>query len=202
MIRTGDAMPNDSAEVRKTPADLFLRGIVFAVCLLSFSEVPSLEVPSLAAESAVETSRVSRGRGVLYDFGDSSGTIVRDRAGVSDPIDLTIEDPGKVRRSSGALEVRGSTLISSLHPPRRLIQTIKRSGALTVEAWVEPSRENQSGPARMVTLSKDSTNRNFTLGQDGNQVDVRLRSLQTSNNGLPSLTAKSGSLTTQLAHLV
>ena len=195
-------MPNDSGDAEKAPAGLLLRGIVFAVGLLWFCEAPAVAAQSLAAQSAVTPPRVSRGLVVLYDFGDSSGIIVRDRAGVADPIDLTIEDPGKVRRSSGVLEVRGSTLISSLHPPRRLIQAIKRSGALTIEAWVEPSRENQSGPARMVTLSKDSTNRNFTLGQDGNQVDVRLRSLQTSNNGLPSLAAKSGSLTTQLAHLV
>ena len=185
-------MSNDSGELVNAPGQLFLRCAGIVVCL----------VWCWTAQSAEEVVRVSRDLVVLYDFGDASGIIVRDRAGVADPIDLTIEDPDKVRRSPGALEVRGSTLISSLQPPRRLIQAIKRSGALTIEAWVEPSRENQSGPARMVTLSKDSTNRNFTLGQDGNQVDVRLRSLQTSNNGLPSLAAKSGSLTLQLAHLV
>ena len=155
--------------------------------------------PALTAE---EIQRVSKDLVVLYDFEDSSGPIVRDRAGSNDPVDLKIEDPGKVRRRQGALEVRASTLIASLQPPRRLIQAIKKTGALTVEAWLQSGRTGQSGPARIVTLSQNSTNRNFTLGQDGDAFDVRLRSQETSDNGLPSLASQPGSLDTGLVHLV
>ena len=184
------------------PGTLLLRGSTLAACLLWWCAAPSQEVPSQAATSAAGVARVSRDLVVLYDFGDCSGDIVRDRAGVGTPIDLKIEDLGMVQRRPGTLEVRGSTLISSLHPARHLTQKIKRSNAVTIEAWVQPSREKQSGPARIVTLSKDSTNRNFTLGQDGNKVDVRLRSLETSSNGLPSLAAQAGSFNTQLTHLI
>jgi len=153
-----------------------------------------------AAESAAQ--RATRGLVVLYDFADSTGTVVRDRAGSRDPIDLTIENLDQVRRSKGSLEVQEQTLIRSDKPPQRLVSTIKRSGALTVEAWVRPRQEDQSGPARIVTLSKDASHRNFTLGQDGNQFDVRLRSEATGDNGLPSLASKSWRLKQEVLHIV
>ena len=153
--------------------------------------------------AAEETNvRATNGLEVLYDFADSSGTFVRDRAGTKDPLDLKIENPGRVRREKGALEVRGRTLIRSRKPAKRLISAIRRSGALTIEAWIKPRVKKQSGPARIVTLSKNSTNRNFTLGQDGRKYDVRLRTTQTNTNGLPSLSSRQDSLTENLTHTV
>ena len=58
-----------------------------------------------------------------------------------------------------------------------------------MEAWVTPAQEVQSGPARIVTLSQDHVNRNFTLGQEEDAYELRLRTTETSDNGLPSLIA-------------
>lgn len=149
-----------------------------------------------------ESDRVSKGLVVLYDFEGASGAVIRDHAGTNDPIDLVVEDIGQVQREAGKLQVRGKTLIRSKKPPKRLISAIKRSQAFTIEAWLRPSRLNQSGPARIVTLSKGSTNRNFTLGQDGDKFDVRVRCEKTSNNGLPSTSSKSGTLTKRVTHVV
>lgn len=146
--------------------------------------------------------RVSEGIVALYDFADTSGAMVRDRSGAGEPIDLKIEDPGDVIRKPGSLEIRGETMALTSKPPRRLISAIRKSGAMTIEAWVRPRNTNQSGPARMITLSKDSTNRNVTLGQEGDRFDVRLRTSETSNNGLPSLAGKSGTAKKQLTHVV
>jgi hypothetical protein len=41
-------------------------------------------------------------------------------------------------------------------PPKELIQAIRQSGELTVEAWITPANTDQKGPARLVTLSRDS----------------------------------------------
>ena len=156
--------------------------------------------PTETAKASLQ--RVDRDLLALYDFGDATGALVRDRAGSRDPLDLKIEDPGEVTRESGSLRVIGSTLIRSRKPPKRVMAAIKRSGALTLEAWIRPRNLNQSGPARIVTLSKDSSNRNFTLGQDGDKFDIRLRTEETSNNGLPSLAGKSGGVKRRLTHVV
>ena len=73
------------------------------------------------------------------------------------------------------------------HVPRELIERIQAEGELTIEAWLTPAKAQQSGPARIITLSKDSSQRNFTLGQDGDRFDFRLRTTKTDLNGLPSL---------------
>lgn len=65
-------------------------------------------------------------------------------------------------------------------------RAIKASGQFSVEVWLESERPQQSGPARIVTLSLDSGARNFTLGQDGQRLDVRLRTTTTDSNGMPS----------------
>jgi hypothetical protein len=51
-------------------------------------------------------------------------------------------------------------------------------------------------------LSKDTGNRNFTLGQSGDLYDSRLRTTATSTNGTPSVAAPAGSLTEALTHVV
>jgi hypothetical protein len=42
---------------------------------------------------------------------------------------------------------------------------------------------NQTGPARIVSLSRDPYNRNFTLGQSNSDLIVRLRNGLTGDNG-------------------
>ena len=148
------------------------------------------------------TQRVTRGLVVLYDFADSTGDIVRDRAGTSAPIDLHIENVDNVRREEGSLEIRDNTLIRSKKPPKRLISAIRKTGAVTIEAWIQPRKKDQSGPARIVTLSKDSSNRNFTLGQDGGSYDVRFRFDKSNSNGHPSTASKDDTAKRQLTHVV
>ena len=59
-----------------------------------------------------------------------------------------------------------------------------------------------SGPARILTVSLDTGQRNVTLGQDGDRFDVRLRTTDTSTNGIPSLASDARTLTTELTHVV
>ena len=76
----------------------------------------------------------------------------------------------------------------SATPPTELIRRIKRSNRFTVAVTVTPADLDQSGPARLVTLSADTAHRNLTLGQDGADLIVRLRTSLTGPNGtLPEL---------------
>ena len=154
-----------------------------------------------AADTQATSVRVARNLQVLYDFGTPVGTRVRDRSGVGPSLDLRIENLQQVRRSQGALEVRGPTLIRSDKAANKIINSVRRSGEITIEAWVRTARLNQDGPARIVTLSQDVRQRNFTLGQDGDQLQARLRSTKTSVNGVPAVDSPSKTLTQRKLHV-
>ncbi len=88
---------------------------------------------------------------------------------------------GVVHVADGAVTVKGAD--------KALLDACRKSGQLTVAAVVCTTRREQSGPARIVTFSRDPSNRNFTLGQDGKNLVLRLRTPQTGPNGVkPQLT--------------
>jgi mono/diheme cytochrome c family protein len=68
-----------------------------------------------------------------------------------------------------------------------IVSTIKRSGAVAVELWLKTNGLQQSGPARIVTISRNTSERNFTIGQEGQRLQVRMRASSTDKNGLPPL---------------
>ena len=147
-------------------------------------------------------SRVTSGLQILYDFASPSGAIIHDRSEVGEPINLSISDSKVVQRSVGKLSVSGKTTIRSIKPAKKLIEAVRRSGALTIEAWVQSMNTRQAGPARIVTLSKNSKERNFTLGQVGDKYEVRLRTTRTSTNGIPAVVSKGRAAGTKLTHIV
>jgi hypothetical protein len=126
----------------------------------------------------------------LYTFAEGSGRTVHDVSGRDGPVDLEITDPDAVSwLPDGGLSVKAPVLIASAGPASRLAEAAAGSQALSIEAWVRPADYEQAGPARIVTLSRDTSRRNFTLGQDGEAFQVRLRTTERSDNGLPGLSA-------------
>jgi len=149
-----------------------------------------------------EGQRNTEGIIALYDFSEKSGNIIKDHSGVEPSMDLEIEDPQSVSLSAGILKIHRPTRIRSLKAATKIRDVISQSGEITVEAWVHPASTSQSGPARILTISKNTSERNFTLGQDGNQIDARLRTTRTSKNGMPSTASSKGSLKAELTHLI
>lgn len=145
--------------------------------------------------------RVADGLQVLYELKAIDQGVLVDRAGQKEPIDLKAADPAAVKPADGGLTLVSKTLIRS-EPATRLSEAIKKSGRITIEAWVRPADTSHSGPARIVTLSKNTNERNFTLGQEKDRFDVRLRTTNTSANGVPSLSSQPGSVKTEWTHLV
>lgn len=138
----------------------------------------------------------------LYRFGDGGGDEIRDRSGSDVAMPLRIKDPAVVSRGQAGLAVYGSTQIDTGSAAKGLTRAIKKTNAFSVEAWVTPADTRQNGPARIVTLSSGSGDRNFTLGQEGDRFDARIRAEKNDRNGLPSLASRGGSATTALTHLV
>ena len=130
---------------------------------------------------------------VLYDFQEGSGQIINDRSNRSDPLNLRIENSSAVQwLSTGGLAVRSPVLIASQGPASKIGNAVRRSNAITIEAWVKPANITQTGPARIVTVSRDTGGRNFTLGQKAVAYEVRFRTTSTSANGEPALSSPGG----------
>ena len=146
---------------------------------------------------------------VLYNFTSERGATVHDVSGVGEPLDLTIQQVEHVRWLAGqGLEIHTPTLIASAGPATKINQASQRTQAFTAEAWIKPAVLAQQGPARIVTLSQDIRQRNFTLGQDlvaqsaGAIYDARVRTEVTDPNGRPSLSTPANSVALALTHVV
>lgn len=155
-----------------------------------------------AGAGGLSAERTRSGLQALYDFGSAKGDVVRDVAGAGEPVDLKITNPDAVRWSEGSLEVIGKTMIRSERSATRISDSVRLSGRLTVEAWVRSAKLDQDGPARIVTLSPNTSQRNVTLGQDGARIEVRMRTTEVSDNGIPSVSTPEDTLTTELTHIV
>lgn len=159
------------------------------------------------------------GQVALYLFEEGRGTVIRDASEAGPPLHLAIEDSGAVEWLPGALKVRRPTRILSTRPASKVVEACKRTGEITVEAWVTPAQT--ASPAgressRIATLSWDLGNQNFALeqavpvGTPGDVYHVRLRSsalpesgrAATSNPGTPFLYSPRGSLSPRLTHVV
>ncbi|MGA7937386.1 MAG: LamG-like jellyroll fold domain-containing protein, partial [Kovacikia sp.] len=153
--------------------------------------------------------RVTRELLVLYPFEENGGTTVNDVSGIAPPLNLTVN--GNAALAGGILTVNSPAVIASSGAATKLIQAAKakpiNAHAITIEAWVKPKNTNptQSLPARIVTLSTDALNRNFTLGQDNGTYVVRLRT-KTDNpdalNGTNNALSAGVVATDRVSHLV
>ena len=139
---------------------------------------------------------------VLYQFDEKSGAKIEDRSAVKPAVDLVIPDLKAVKRELSGLRVIRPTMIKSERPPARLISAVKKSGEISLSAWITPANLKQAGPARIVSLSRDSSNRNFTLGQDAAKYDARFRTTKSGANGIPSLPSSNGSVRLEKTHVV
>ncbi len=145
----------------------------------------------------------------LYFFSAGSGDVVFDYSTAMPKLDLAIADTNAaVWLPGGGLDLTAASLISSAGPAEKIIDACMASSAITMEAWVNPVTTIQSGPARILTVSADPSNRNATLahGQWGSLpsdvFDARLRTTETSVNGQPETVSPAGSMTGDLQHVV
>lgn len=85
-----------------------------------------------------------------------------------------VNDDG-ISLSGGAVIVDG--VQSWLHSP------MVKSGEFSLEAIVKPESLDQRGPARIISQSVDAYRRNFTIGQEGEWLVMRLRTSMSDENG-------------------
>ena len=142
--------------------------------------------------------RVATGIQARYDFNEGSGSTVNDTSGVGTPLNLTIASPASVSWTSGKLTVNTATSIASPGSATKIISAAQASNALTVEAWIQPASLTLTGPARILTLTKTSSQRNLVFGQSGSRYETQLKT----STGTPALQSPASSLSVGLTHVV
>jgi mono/diheme cytochrome c family protein len=139
----------------------------------------------------------------LYQFKEGTGTTAFDTSGVAPAMHLTLS--GGVGWVGGwGLDITSGKAQATTASSRKLHDLITATGEYTVEAWVVPANVSQDGPARIISYSAGTTDRNFTLGQTMYSYDFLQRSTSTDANGDPALStaAADEDLQATLQHVV
>lgn len=159
-------------------------------------------IVSADVATADHLPRVTQGLLALYTFEENAGTDIRDQSSNGEQLDLTIDDSRGIHWNEDSLMIRSSTTIRSKKPPTTIVNRIQKSKSLTIETWLTPANTSQSGPARIVSLSANPSQRNLTIGQEKDTYDVRLRTSKRDQNGMPSTSTPKDTAQRKLSHVV
>jgi hypothetical protein len=122
----------------------------------------------------------------LYQFKTGQGTTAFDTSGVDPGMHLTLS--GGVGWVGGwGIDIGSGKAQASTTSSAKLHKLITATGEYSIEAWVVPANVSQEGPARIISYSAGTTERNFTLGQTQYNYDFLQRSSSTDANGEPQL---------------
>lgn len=138
-----------------------------------------------------------------WEFKTGSGTTAFDTSGVEPALDLTLN--GDVEWIGGwGIQVLNGKAQGSTADSKKLHDLITATGEFSIEAWVVPANVTQEGPARIVSYSGGSSDRNFTLGQTLYNYDFMLRTSNTDGDGQPALSTADADedLQASLQHVV
>ncbi|MEO1624800.1 MAG: SdrD B-like domain-containing protein, partial [Bacteroidota bacterium] len=123
---------------------------------------------------------------LLYDFADGSGTTVSDKSSQGTPLDLILNNPANISWGPSSLTMTAATDATNNATSNKLWEGLSNSGTggneISVEMWVQPANNTQGGPSRILSLSLDDSERNFLIGQNGDEYVFRLRTTGSSSN--------------------
>lgn len=134
----------------------------------------------------------------LADYDLTGNAPYRDRSSLNSPpletqsLNNITTNPNQSLKPAKASEVKEATSTaqnptqpwySTLQPPTKLTNAIQTTSAFTLATTFETRSLDQKGPARIISLSHDTSERNLTLGQYDSHLIVRLRTPATGENG-------------------
>ena len=158
---------------------------------------------TLAPFSIYQRPRIHKDLVVLYTFDEGGGTQVTDTSNVATPLNLTIDNPAKVSWVPGALQIIKPTMIYSQQEATKITRACRLSDEISIEVWITPSNQQAIGKKsyRIVSLSKDNTNRNFMLAQKSTFFQGRIRTT-TDFRGRPNTHTSQKSVAREVTQLV
>jgi outer membrane protein assembly factor BamB len=142
---------------------------------------------------------------VGWDRGFKNGQIL-DGAPVLVGSQLPLPIQFKPRESArfsknGTMRFDGGAFVLPDFGPR-LAASARRNNQLSIEVVLTSNRPKQTGPARIVSFSSDGYSRNFTIGQEGDELILRLRTTRTGTNGMKPETKLGPLPASKRTHLV
>jgi hypothetical protein len=142
------------------------------------------------------TGRVTANLVGLWKFDDSGGldgATITDSSGVTTVATPVIADPSLTTWLGTSLRIDSPTLIATTPTRMSLVDAIRETDAVTIEAWVTAGNDTQAGsagaPARIVTIAPmNAGNHHFSIGQLNDQWIAHIRTSGTTDpNGGPAL---------------
>lgn len=141
------------------------------------------EIVRLAALGHDKSTPISVIHGLISEYRFDSFPFPSQGA-LPDYLVITPQKKTKVQIApDGGAILNENSLLGTTHAATPLVQRLKRTKQFSIAVWVSPASLQQFGPARIVTLSKNTNQRNFTLGQSGPGLVFRVRTPLTGRNG-------------------
>jgi hypothetical protein len=104
-----------------------------------------------------------------------------DGPGGRDPLSLHPPADVPMHLGSDGLDTRGGLWVLPESAARHVRERLMESGEFSLRTWIRVDDLSAQGPARILSISVDPFNRNFTLGQVERDLVLRIR---TPSNGL------------------
>lgn len=143
------------------------------------------------ADKAVSENEIPRlfgNKGYLNIIGDSliASYQLADKKSYQDrngqlPEFLPQGQPSNIGNGEG-VALSSSYWLKTATPTTLLSKKIRETSQFTIITTVATSDISQTGPARIISLSSDTFHRNFTLGQQGTNLNLRIRTPITGEN--------------------
>ncbi|MCB1022039.1 MAG: DUF1800 family protein [Bryobacterales bacterium] len=133
--------------------------------------------------------RVGQGLVAFYPFSEGAGAQARNQIGGAGP-DLDLLEGAEWLSGKNGVRLGDGGRLQSPAEAAALRDALVATNAFTIELWVRPDTLVTDGPLRMFTLSESYWGeRNFTLAQDREGLQVRLRTSDTRDDAWPFLRA-------------
>lgn len=140
------------------------------------------ELSTLSFHQDADEKRLEMGAVALYNIDEGRGDTLQ-------PSDVAFRQPlvGKelhwVKTPESTAVRVARDCIATPESATELSHALQESKAFTVEMRFRAANLEQTGPARIVTLSNNTTRRNFMIGQSENDLYFRVRTPLNGNNG-------------------
>ena len=129
---------------------------------------------------------------------------VNNYGSTGDELALFIKNGSLINKfaDQNGLRIKGNSLLQSKSSAEKLVAILQKTNQFSIAIWIKPAHLKMMGPARIISLSTDPANRNFTLGQTQDRINFRVRTPLTGNNGSKVSLTSSRILNTRKPQLV
>jgi glycopeptide antibiotics resistance protein len=117
-----------------------------------------------------------------FSFREGKGDTVHSRTPDGKPFRMTAPNLEWSGDGSG-IRLTGERPLKNVESADFITRSLRRSSRMFLSVRVRSTDSGQTGPARIVTLSGGTLERNFTLAQDGVDLVFRVRTAQAGPNG-------------------